>query len=52
MVATGREHVDDFRPVRFARGPLEGLSIHDVGVTALALLGLDAPDGWLGKNRA
>ena len=35
-----------------ARGPLEGLSIHDVGVTALALLGLDAPDGWLGKNRA
>ncbi len=35
-----------------ARGPLEGLSIHDVGATALALLGVDRPGDWLGTDRA
>ncbi len=33
-----------------ARGPLEGRSIHDVGVTILELLGVPVPDGWLGRR--
>lgn len=35
-----------------ARGELEGLSIHDVGPTALRLLDLDAPPDWLGRDRS
>ena len=35
-----------------ARGALEGLSIHDVGPTALALLGEPTPEGWLGVDRS
>jgi predicted AlkP superfamily phosphohydrolase/phosphomutase len=32
------------------RGRLEGLSLHDVGPTALGLLGLEAPPDWLGRD--
>ena len=35
-----------------ARGALDGLSIHDVGPTVLALLGVPTPDGWLGVDRS
>lgn len=35
-----------------ARGPLSGLSIHDVGPTALALLEVPTPAGWLGVDRS
>ncbi len=35
-----------------ARGELAGLSIHDVGPTILALMGVDVPSGWLGRDRS
>lgn len=31
-------------------GPVDGHHIHDVGVTILEALGLDVPDGWLGRR--
>ncbi len=35
-----------------ARGELEELSIYDVGPTILALMGVDVPEGWLGRDRS
>jgi predicted AlkP superfamily phosphohydrolase/phosphomutase len=35
-----------------ARGELAACSIHDVGVTALALCGVAAPADWLGRDRS
>lgn len=35
-----------------ARGELRGLSIYDVGPTILALMGVDVPEGWLGRDRS
>lgn len=35
-----------------ARGPLEGLSIHDVGPTILRLMNVPIPEGWLGRDRS
>jgi predicted AlkP superfamily phosphohydrolase/phosphomutase len=35
-----------------ARGRLDGLSLYDVGPTALSLLGVAVPDGWLGRDRS
>lgn len=35
-----------------ARGPLEGLSLHDVGPTVLSLLGVEVPPDWLGEDRS
>lgn len=35
-----------------ARGELEDLSIYDVGPTILSLMGVETPDGWLGRDRS
>lgn len=35
-----------------ARGPLEDLSIHDVGPTILGWMGVEVPEGWLGRDRS
>ena len=32
------------------RGQVRGAGLHDVGATALAVLGLSAPPGWLGRD--
>ncbi|MDQ3036048.1 MAG: alkaline phosphatase family protein [Myxococcota bacterium] len=31
-------------------GRVEGASIHDVGVSALRLMGVEVPEGWLGRD--
>lgn len=35
-----------------ARGELRELSIHDVGPTILSLMGVQTPEGWLGRDRS